>query len=195
MIRPSSAEFFLQNTVEAARQLIGARLVCVKNGRELTGRIIETEAYRQDDPASHSYRGLTPRTAPMFEDGGIAYVYFIYGMYHCFNVVTELAGKGCAVLIRGVEPISGVETMWRNRYSGRKFEPAKVSTLSNGPGKLCRAFGIGIGDSGVSVITGDIKIQFDDTVSVGEIGISPRIGIKKGVDLPWRFYEKPAQLS
>ncbi len=193
MTRSPPADFFLQNTVEVARQLIGTRLTVVREDEELAGRIVETEAYRQDDPASHSYRGRTPRSGPMFEAGGIAYVYFIYGMHNCFNVVTEPVDTGCAVLVRAVEPVAGLERMWKNRFPDALFDRTKAHTLANGPGKLCRAFGVNRTDNRTSLITGSIRILLDvetsDSGSVGGIGVSRRIGIRKGAELPWRFYE------
>ncbi|MBT3273729.1 MAG: DNA-3-methyladenine glycosylase [Spirochaetales bacterium] len=190
MKQPPAAEFFLQDTVKVAEKLIGSYLSHTVDGNELVGRIVETEAYRQDDPASHSYRGLTPRTAPMFKAGGVAYVYLIYGMYNCFNVVTESPGVGCAVLIRAVEPLAGIPRMWCNRFPGCEFDETKVHTLANGPGKLCRAFGIDKKVNGALLATGPVRILLDREAGINEIVVTRRIGITKGADLPWRFYEK-----
>ena len=185
-----SSAFYQQDTVAVAEQLIGKMLVREIEGRILSGRIIETEAYREDDPASHSYRGLTERTRPMFEAGGIAYVYFIYGMYDCFNVVTEPAGTGCAVLIRALEPIEGVEGMWRSRFTGRPFDRRRIRELANGPGKICRALRITREDNGVSLTDGPIRILEDGNYNPRPVASSVRIGIKKGLERPWRFFEK-----
>ncbi len=119
-------------------------------------RIIETEAYLWDDPASHSFRGLTRRNASMFLEGGSAYVYRIYGIHRCLNAVTSPAGIGEAVLIRAVEPLEGIASMWRRRYgeempeetadvlrtSEKNTPPSRIRNLCSGPGKLCRALGI-----------------------------------------------------
>jgi DNA-3-methyladenine glycosylase len=188
--KPLEPAFYLRPTVTVARDLIGLMLVREIRGETLAGRIVETEAYREDEPASHSFRGPTKRNSPMYLDGGVAYVFFIYGMYDCFNVVTEPAGSGCAVLIRALEPVDGIETMWHNRFPGRPFEPDKVHLVANGPGKLCRALRITREASGTSLLSGPIRIQRGPGDGSHVVGTSRRIGIKKGVDLPWRFFEK-----
>ena len=185
-----SAAFFLRNTVLVAEQLIGKHLVRDIDGRQLSGRIVETEAYRGDDPASHAFGGLTDRTKPMFEAGGIAYVYFIYGMYDCFNVVSEPEGSGCAVLIRAVEPVVGLEKMWERRFPGKPFNHGKIHTLASGPGKLCRALRITRADNGVSLIDGPIKILDDGRGVSSRVVSSRRIGLRKGTERRWRFFEK-----
>jgi DNA-3-methyladenine glycosylase len=185
--------FYLEDTVSVARGLLGAYLVkhTGNTGRGLyIGKIVETEAYHQDDPASHSYKGPTPRSAPMFEEGGISYVYLIYGMYNCLNVVTEARGMGGAVLIRAVEPVEGIEQMWRNRFGNKPFRRDHIYRLCNGPGKLCRAFDIHYQrDNRKSLINSDITIteaaSSDTPFSIVEAG---RIGISSGAETPYRFY-------
>ncbi len=111
--------WFRREVLTVAPDLLGKLLVRrLAGGELLVGRIVETEAYREDDPASHSHRGRTARTAAMFEDGGAAYVYLIYGMHHCFNVVVDREGVGSAVLVRAVEPLYGLDSMRRYRYGG-----------------------------------------------------------------------------
>ena len=147
---------------------------------ECVGRIIEVEAYREDDPASHTYRGRTPRNAVMFGPAGHLYVYFTYGMHYCSNVVTGADGSGAAVLLRAVEPVAGLDVM-RARRRGRP-------QLADGPAKLCQAFGIGPEHDGVDVCRGTGVGLFDaGTPPPLTPVIGPRVGISKAVDLPWRF--------
>lgn len=144
------------------------------------GRITEVEAYREDDPASHTFRGRTPRNAVMFGPPGHLYVYFSYGMHYCANVVTGPDGHGAAVLLRGVEPIAGIEAM-RERRGGRP-------QLADGPGKLCQAFAIGPQHNGIDVCRGAGVGLFDDgTPPPATPLVGPRIGISKAVDVAWRW--------
>lgn len=144
------------------------------------GRIIEVEAYREDDPASHTYRGRTQRNAVMFGPPGHLYVYFTYGMHHCANVVTGVEGSGAAVLLRAVEPIAGIDVM-RARRHGR-------DRLADGPAKLCQAFAIGPEHNGADVC-GDAEVGlFDDGTPPPEAPlVGPRVGISVAVDVPWRW--------
>ena len=144
------------------------------------GRITEVEAYREDDPASHTFRGRTDRNAVMYGPAGHLYVYFTYGMHHCANVVTGPTGVGAAVLLRAVEPIDGLELMSVRRHGRRQ--------LSDGPAKLCQAFAIGPEHNGVDVCRGDGPGLFDDgTPPPPNPLVGPRIGISKAVDVPWRW--------
>ena len=144
------------------------------------GRIVEVEAYREDDPASHSFRGRTPRTAVMFGRAGHLYVYFTYGMHYCANVVTGRKGYGAAVLLRAVSPVEGIDVM-RERRGGRR-------DVADGPAKLCQAFAIGPAQNGADLCTADDIGLFDDrTPPPAEPRVGPRIGISKAVDLPWRW--------
>lgn len=152
------------------------------------GRIVEVEAYLgRRDPASHAYRGMTPRNAVMFGPGGHLYVYFTYGMHFCCNVVTEPPGMGCAVLIRAVEPLEGEGTMARLRQ--RSAARALRSTeLCSGPGKLCQALGIGREENGTDLCGSSIWIAEERTGRGRQkIGRSPRIGISSGREHLWRF--------
>lgn len=147
-------------------------------------KIVETEAYHQDDPASHSFTGPTKRTAPMFKKGGHMYVYFTYGMHYALNIVTGPEGRGEGVLIRAAEPIEGIEIMCKNR--GRN----DIKDLSNGPGKLAQALGIfdtklsgeKLNKSSIFLEVPTKKVKKEDIV------IGPRIGISKAVEVDARFY-------
>lgn len=147
---------------------------------ECIGRIVEVEAYRENDPASHTFRGRTARNAVMFGPPGHLYVYFTYGMHHCSNVVTGPEGLGAAVLLRAVEPVAGIELM-RTRRGGRP-------QLADGPAKLCQAFAIGLEHNGVDVCLGPAVGLFDDGTPPPLVPlVGPRVGISKAVDLPWRW--------
>jgi DNA-3-methyladenine glycosylase len=161
---------------EVAPQLLNKLLVydgCV-------GRITEVEAYREDDPASHTFRGRTERNAVMFGPPGHLYVYFTYGMHHCANVVTGPAGVGAAVLLRAVEPLQGIAAMSERRNGRRQ--------LADGPAKLCQAFAIGPEHNGVDVCRGNGPGLFDDgTPPPDHPIIGPRVGISTAVEVPWRW--------
>ncbi len=181
--------FYSQPTLQVAQALLGQRLVRVVGGHRLSGLIVETEAYiGEDDRACHASRGRTPRTEVMYGPPGHAYVYFIYGMHHCFNVVTEEEGFPAAVLIRALEPLEGLEWM-RHHRPGRPDEQ-----LTNGPGKLCAALAIDRALNGVDLCTSQVFfIEEGQGVGREEIATGPRIGIKSDEvarNRPWRFYVK-----
>lgn len=146
------------------------------------GRIVEVEAYRRDDPASHSYRGPTARNQVMFGPPGRLYVYFTYGMHHCANVVTGAEGDAQAVLLRALAPLAGVERMQARR--GAHVRPVD---LTNGPGKLCQALGLDRSADG-TVLGDDIRIVDDGVAPPAEPGVSTRVGIRVGVERPWRWF-------
>jgi len=184
-------EFFEKDAVSLARDLLGKYVVF----GGFVGRVVETEAYHEDDPASHSFLGKSFRNAVMFGKSGVAYVYFIYGMHHCFNVVCGGSGRGEAVLIRAVEPIEGVDEMKKNRRVD------DIKNLCNGPAKFCQAFGISRMQNGTSLADGKGIYFCEDFENGGkprttrantdfEVVATTRIGISKGVDLPYRFYIK-----
>jgi len=153
------------------------------SGAEVSARIVETEAYRSDDPASHSFNGPTPRSAVMFGPPGVLYVYLSYGIHSCANVVVGADGDGQAVLVRAVVPVDGLQTM-RDRRAGR------VDTdLANGPGKVCAALAIGLADNGTDLTapTARIHIVDDGIPPPAHPLVGPRIGITKAIDTPWRF--------
>jgi DNA-3-methyladenine glycosylase len=163
-----------------APELLGKLLSVDCEGGVVSGRIVETEAYTQDDPASHSFRGPTARNAAMFGPAGHLYVYRSYGIHWCANVVVGADGDGQAVLLRAVEPVEGIDTMLRRR--GR-------APLADGPGKLCQAFGITGNDDGadLTIVESSIRIVDDGTAPPDDPVIGPRIGISKAVDTPWRW--------
>lgn len=165
--------FYNRNTVEVAKDLLGCKLYRKINGEVLSGIIVETEAYTQDDPACHAFKGKTPRTITLFKNPGIAYVYFIYGMYHCFNVITEPEEIAGAVLIRALEPLA---------------KPLKT----NGPGKLCREFNItkALNEADLTSKKSGLWIEKGIEVKKSKIHAAERIGIKEATDYLWRFYIK-----
>lgn len=150
----------------------------------VAGRIVEVEAYRgADDPGSHAYRGPTPRTEVMFGRAGHLYVYFTYGMHWCANVVTDATGTPGAVLLRAVTPLRGTDHMRRRRPSARR-----PVDLTNGPAKLAQAFGLGGDHDGLDLVAAErgVSIREDDTAPpVPAVG--RRVGLRRGVELPWRF--------
>jgi len=179
---PLGRQFYRRSAPRVARDLLGKIL----EFEGVSGRIVETEAYLgEDDGAAHSARGITPRTRVLFGPPGHAYVYFIYGMYDCLNIVCEPEGIAGGVLIRALEPLSGLDEMRKRRPAARRDED-----LANGPGKLTRALGIKIGHNGVDVTKGPITIHEAEKKSRVEIATSARIGITKSVDLPLRFFIK-----
>lgn len=169
---------------DIAPRLLGCRLVHEVDGQLLSGSITETEAYDQTDAASHSYRGQTARTAVMFGPSGFLYVYFTYGMHYCCNVVVGPPGYGAAVLIRGLEPVEGLEYMRQSR-SGRVGPE-----LSNGPAKLCQALAIGRRHNGTDLHAGNLRLELQPALPAEQIVQTTRIGISHAKDVPWRFYIK-----
>ena len=179
-------QFYARPTLTVARQLLGQRLVRILHGQRLTGRIVEVEAYiGQQDQACHAARGRTPRTAVMFGPPGTAYVYFIYGMHHCLNVVTEQEGFPAAVLIRALEPLEGLPLMRRQRPGRPDRE------LTNGPGKLCQALSIGREMNGVDLVSSAVLfIEEDAPVPDEAVQTTPRVNVrgdKQALTAPWRF--------
>jgi len=176
-----------KKTIEVAKSLLGKHIVHKTKEGTSIGKIVETEAYLSDDPASHSSRGKTKRNEKMFGPPGKAYVYIIYGMYNCFNVVTQPEGKGEAVLIRALEPISGIELMKKRRKTD------KIKNLCSGPGKLTTALGITKDHNGADLIKSSLKIISPKNKEKFDIILTSRIGITKGADLKLRFYIKDSE--
>lgn len=175
--------FYAENTVKVAQELLGKWIgVRVGQSEFVVARIVETEAYRESDPASHSARGWTPRSSTMFGTPGVAYVYFIYGMYEMLNFVTEPEGAAGAVLIRAVEPLVGMDLILKRRSKIRRLEE-----LCSGPGKVTRALGISMAHNGISLLGPEIEVRDAGAVS-GRICSSPRVGISRAKEVHWRFF-------
>src|SRR4030095_14166817 len=186
-MKPLSRSFYSRSTLTVARELIGARLIRILDGRKLVGLITETEAYiSQKDLACHAKAGLTPRTAVMFGEPGHAYVYFTYGNHWMLNVVTERAGFPAAVLIRAIQPLEGLEVMLERRNGRDTF----------GPGKLCQAMGITKRENGVDLTkrSGGLWIEAGFKVSNSLVTKGPRVGLNNTpepwLSKPWRFLVK-----
>ena len=184
-------KFYQRELLRVAKDLLGKVLVKYDSDIILAGKIVEVEAYHGDfDKAAHSYNGVTKRTEVMFKEGGYLYVYFTYGAHHCCNVVTGKKGQGTAVLIRAVEPISGVDLMIKNRFKRKLKSEKEIFNLTSGPGKVCQAFGIDRSHSGIDLNGNKIFILENTRIPNKEIGISKRIGITRSTDLQWRFFIK-----
>jgi DNA-3-methyladenine glycosylase len=169
---------FARSVHEVARDLVGATL---RHG-VTAGRIVEVESYHQEEPACHAFIGPRPRTEVLFGPPGFAYVYRSYGIHALLNAVAEDEGVGAAVLIRAIEPLEGIEVMRERRRVARDIE------LTNGPGKLTEALGIGLEMNGVSLSDGAIRIEPRPAdARPPRVVTGTRIGITKAVELPWRF--------
>ena len=201
---------FLENPSDvAAPLLLGCTLTrtITLNGEKhkLVARIVETEAYDQDDPASHAFGGLSERNAAMFGPAGHLYVYVSYGMHHCCNVVCGPEGFGSGCLVRAVEPLEGVEAMRELREAERagkahtghagkgqaeraRKHPLKLRDLTNGPGKVCAALGIDKELYGHDLTVEPLVLDFAPLLPGKTIGCSPRVGISKNADAPKRFF-------
>lgn len=166
-------EFLLRDTLTVAKGLLGCILVRNDNGILKKGRIVEVEAYTQNDPACHAYRGKTKRAQTLYKEAGICYIYFIYGMYHCINFVTEREDYGSGVLIRALEPLENVEN-------------------TNGPGKICRAMNIdkSLNETNICDSSSPVYALEGERIAPENIITTTRIGIKTAADYPWRFYIK-----
>jgi DNA-3-methyladenine glycosylase len=178
--RPLSAAFYDRPVVTVAQELIG----CVLVVGDCAGVIVETEAYHHTEPACHAYIGLTARTSTLFGPPGTAYVYRSYGIHALINAVCEPPEVGAAVLIRALEPIAGLETMARRR--GPRGD--RVRQLCSGPGKLTQALGIEVSLNASDLCVGPVVIRpRPGSEPAPAISSTTRIGISKGVELPWRF--------
>jgi DNA-3-methyladenine glycosylase len=180
--------FYTRRTLTVAKDLLG-KIFVRKIGRTLlTGKIVEVEAYLHNDPACHAFRGLTERNKVMFNAGGFLYVYFTYGMHYCANIVTYKEGIGEAVLIRAVEPVSGIETMTQNRFAGST--QSSSYSLTNGPAKFSQAFGLTKKHSGTDLLKNEIFLITTEPVPRSRIVAATRIGISSAQEKKWRFYIK-----
>lgn len=172
--------FYSRPTLTVARKLLGQVLVRRSPQGHCAGIIVETEAYTQDDPACHGFRGKTKRNASMFGRPGLGYVYLIYGMHYCFNVVTDREGRGEAVLIRALEPLSGTALM----EARRGMQDRKL--LCSGPARLCQALDITTREDGIDLLEDSIFILAGRAPE--KLVQTTRVGINRGKDLPYRFY-------
>jgi DNA-3-methyladenine glycosylase len=169
--------FFARSVHEVAPDLIGVTLLV--NG--VGGRIVEVEAYDQEDPASHSFRGRTPRNAAMFGPPGHAYVYRSYGIHWCLNLVCGDVGVPDAALVRALEPTTGLDAMRKRRGTD------DVRALCSGPGKLCQALGITRDEDGLALDR--VPFKLTERREIPEIVTAPRIGITRATELSWRYLE------
>jgi DNA-3-methyladenine glycosylase len=168
-------DFFARSVHEVAPDLIGVTLLVDGVG----GTIVEVEAYDQEDPASHAYRGRTPRNAAMFGPAGHAYVYRSYGIHWCLNLVCGGEGMAEAVLVRALEPTAGVEEQRRRRGL------EDIRSLCSGPGKLCQALAITREHDGLALDAPPFRLR--ERAGVPEIATGPRVGITRAAELPWRY--------
>ncbi|MCZ6462991.1 MAG: DNA-3-methyladenine glycosylase [Proteobacteria bacterium] len=181
--------FFERRCPVVARDLVGCFLVrTLPDGTRLVGRLIEVEAYLGDgsDPASHCHRGPTPRNGSMFGPPGRLYAYRSYGIHTCVNVVCEPEGRGAGVLLRALEPVAGVETMCALRGLASDRRGREVAS---GPGRLAQALDLRLEHDGLSLLRGPLRLRGRSSAGRRRVARGPRVGISKGVELPYRFYE------
>lgn len=196
-MRKLEREFYDRDSVTVAKDLLGKLLVHETEGQRMMGKIVEVEAYMgPDDKAAHSYNNRrTSRNEVMYGPGGYAYVFIIYGMYDCMNVVVKEIGTPQAILIRAVEPVDGIERMSQYRYSKdfEKLTKREKIGLTNGPGKLCRAMRIDRTQNGEDLCGNKLYILEDEKKQSIEMVTSTRINIdyaEEAIHYPWRFYIK-----
>lgn len=185
------------DTRTLAQKLLGCELVHESPDGLTSGIIVETEAYLQDDPACHAFNRRTPRTEPMYGIAGTVYVYLIYGMYQCFNIVSNAEGIGEAVLIRALQPMAGIDLMEMRRLIRPGKTPGMSPTgkvalkeLCRGPGKLVQAMGIERDKHNATLLTGEALYLRAPVAAPQAITTGPRIGINVGRELPYRYYIK-----
>jgi DNA-3-methyladenine glycosylase len=171
-----------RDTITLARWLLGKVLVSHVRGVQLSGRIVETEAYLQREAACHAFRGMTPRNRSLFLDRGHAYVYVCYGTSFMLNVSSEAAGTGSGVLLRALEPLTGIEQMRRGR------EHVRLADLTRGPGRLAAAMGVNMRHDGLNLFDGPRLWIGSDGYEVGDVGVSERIGLTKAAEEQLRFF-------
>jgi DNA-3-methyladenine glycosylase len=180
---PLSHAFYGRSSVEVARDLLGKTLWRRTEAGLTAGIIVETEAYDgANDPASHAWRGRTPRNAVMFGPPGYAYVYFTYGMHYCINAVTGPEGQASAVLLRAVQPTAGLDIMRE-----RRGDHITDRDLARGPGRLCQALGITTADNGTDLASDALWVRETTDAPDLLIAATPRIGITRAAERPWRF--------
>ena len=180
--RPLPRAFYARPAITVARDLLGRLLVHDAPDGRVAGRIVEVEAYGgARDPASHAYRGPTARTRVMFGPPGHAYVYFTYGMHHCLNVVTGRVGRAEAVLIRALEPVTGLDRMRRRRGS------LDATRLARGPGCVAQALGLHRCHDGLDLTRGPLCISAGPRGIAAPVERTPRVGIRLAAERPWRL--------
>jgi DNA-3-methyladenine glycosylase len=181
--RALSRRFYARPSPVVARELLGRLLVRRLGGALLVARIVETEAYQQDDPASHSFAGRTARNEVMFGPAGFLYVYFTYGMHHCMNAVTGRPGEGSAVLLRAAEPLAGLDSMAERRgvHAPR--------LLCSGPARLAQAFAVARSLNGTDLVGGvQLWVSAGRRAPDRVVCTGPRVGIRRAAGIPWRFW-------
>lgn len=187
-------EFYNRDSLIVARELLGKVLVHEIDGQKISAKIVEAEAYMGiEDQAAHSYGGKrTPRVEVMYGGPGYSYVFIVYGMYHCFNIITREAGIPQAVLIRAVEPVGGLDLMAQNRFKKTysQLNKSQIKGLTNGPGKLCRAFLIDKSLNGEDVCGCKLYVEEGENEKLSIVS-AKRVGVDyagEAKDYPWRFY-------
>ena len=184
-------KFYTREVKTVAKDLLGKILVRKDGSSILAGRIVEVEAYDGNvDEAAHTFIGKTKRNEIMFNEGGYFYVYFTYGAHFCCNVVTGKKDHGTAVLIRAIEPIKGLNKLIKNRFGRKLLNEKERFNLTSGPGKVCQAMGINRSHYGIDLTKDKIFILDAPKISKNKVVKAKRIGIKKSVELLWRFYIK-----
>lgn len=180
-LRLKPTDFPSSDTLSMAPWLLGKQLVHEVQGHRLSGLITEVEAYLPDDPASHCYRGPTSRNQAMFGPPGTIYVYRSYGIHLCLNLIVSPKGVGGGILLRAIQPLTGLGLMKHNRGTSQD------KILANGPGKLTQALAIPAKYNGQNIATSALWLEEGVNVPTGRIEATPRIGISKAVDQPYRF--------
>lgn len=186
-------DFYKRNVLVVAKDLLGKVFVYndKKSGVKLSGKIVEVEAYDgKTDEAAHTFNGQTERNKIMFEEGGYLYVYFTYGIHFCANIVTGEKDHGTAVLLRGMKPVTKIEEFAKRRFRKTELSENNKINLLNGPAKICQAFGIDKKHNEIDLTKDEIYLLDSPKIPDSKIVKTRRIGIKKSVDLPWRFYIK-----
>jgi len=186
MLGKIKPDFYAKPTLFVARNLIGKLLVRKKNDSRISGIIVETEAYiGMDDKACHGSRGVTSRNRVMFGMAGYAYVYLVYGMYYCLNIVTEQENYPSAVLIRAIQPVEGFEDIF-----DREGNNNSIYKVARGPGLVCKALDIDLKLNGANLCEDKLFVEDKDAVEAYDVAATPRIGVSYAAEhagLPWRF--------
>lgn len=180
---PLQREFFRRDPDLVAPELVGKLVVSTVDGDRVVARITETEAYRDDDPASHTHRGPTTRNAVMFGDPGHLYVYLSYGMHHCANAVSHVDGRSGGVLMRAASIVDGLGTARE-----RRGHPRSDHQLGRGPGCLAQALGLTLANGGTDLCTGPGPVQVFSDGARPHVSRGPRVGVRLAADVPWRFW-------